>query len=382
MERKLVVSTVGTSLLTNLDPAHRSTLNRLANHQEEELEPVDRALIDNLAHRAQAALGASCDETTASFSAELNGIYNVYKGDWGRVGPADMHVLVGTDTYQGRISAGILRDWWQSAFGAPAVEIIPKGLSAKSSGAFQKGISELAVKLIELITECSGQGYTVIFNLVGGFKSLHGFMTAFGMFYADKTIYIFEGEPRRALIIHNLPINIHHDNIMQCSAQFAILEQDVIPKKYVPDVDPIFMETEGSNCMLSAWGQLVWQQIKNTAFAGSLLEFPLIEYSSDFRKDYEARTDAGARYQLQNAIAKASSILAADRSPLTTMRNNSLKYDRFEGSYMYNGLPLDHFRISDSERIACVWLENKNTLVLLRWYTKNMQNEVLKSFKK
>lgn len=169
---------------------------------------------------------------------------------------------------------------------------------------------------------------------------------------------------------------------MQCSAQFAILEQDVIPKKYVPDVDPIFMETEGSNCMLSAWGQLVWQQIKNTAFAGSLLEFPLIEYSSDFRKDYEARTDAGARYQLQNAIAKASSILAADRSPLTTMRNNSLKYDRFEGSYMYNGLPLDHFRISDSERIACVWLENKNTLVLLRWYTKNMQNEVLKSFKK
>ena len=251
MERKLVVSTVGTSLLTNLDPAHRSTLNRLANHQEEELEPVDRALIDNLAHRAQAALGAPCDETTASFSAKLNGIYNVYKGDWGRVGPADMHVLVGTDTYQGRISAGILRDWWQSAFGAPAVEIIPKGLSAKSSGAFQKGISELAVKLIELITECSGQGYTVIFNLVGGFKSLHGFMTAFGMFYADKTIYIFEGEPA-GLSSPSSPIT-RSDKILQCSAQFAILEQDVIPKKYVPR-GLHFMETEGSNCMLSSWG--------------------------------------------------------------------------------------------------------------------------------
>ena len=85
-------------------------------------------------------------------------------------------------------------------------------------------------------------------------------------------------------------------------------------------------------------------------------------------------------YQLQNAIA--SQLDLAQTGPLTTMRNNSLKYDRFEGSYMYNGLPLDHFRISDSERIACVWLENKNTLVLLRWYTKNMQNEVLKSFKK
>ena len=127
-------------------------------------------------------------KTTASFSAELNGIYNVQRR-LGRVGPADMR-LVGTDTYQGRISAGILRIGGQSAFGH-RLEIIPKGLSAKL-WRFQKGISELAVKLIELITECSGQGYTVIFNLVGGFKSPR-FHDSIRHVYADKTIYIFEG---------------------------------------------------------------------------------------------------------------------------------------------------------------------------------------------
>lgn len=237
------------------------------------------------------------------------------------------------------------------------------------------------MELINIINSHKEHRYQVIFNLVGGFKSLHGFMTAFGMFYADKTVYIFEGESRRQIIIPKLPITIDQDKIMHAAAQFALLEQDVIPVKYVPDVEPIFMETEGGNCMISAWGQLVWQQVKEAAFRGPLLNFPLIEYSEDFRRDYAARTDAAARYQLQQAVAKASSILATAQSPLSTLRSSSLRYDRFQGDYQYNGLPLDHFRAGD-ERIACVWLEDKGSLLLLRWYTKNEQEETLMSFRR
>lgn len=179
----------------------------------------------------------------------------------------------------------------------------------------------------------------MIFNLVGGFKSLHGFMTALGMFYADKTVYIFEGEARRAVIIPKLPISIDKDKLMQCAAQLALLEQDLIPKKYVPDVNTIFMETEGDLCVLNAWGQLVWQQIKGAAFQGPLLEFPKIEYSDAFRRDYESRNDAEARSHLQKTIAKISSVLINARNPLGTLRSANVKCDRLEGPTVTAGCP-------------------------------------------
>lgn len=109
-ENKLIVSTVGTSLLTNLDAERRSTLNRLANHKEGELDHSEKAFIDHLGHRARSALRSTPPEDIADLSAELNGLYNVYKGDWGKVEPLDVHVFVGTDTYQGRMCTEILKE--------------------------------------------------------------------------------------------------------------------------------------------------------------------------------------------------------------------------------------------------------------------------------
>jgi hypothetical protein len=47
----------------------------------------------------------------------------------------------------------------------------------------------------------------VTFNLVGGFKSLQGYMQTLGMLFADESVYVFEGE-RELLRIPRLPLDI------------------------------------------------------------------------------------------------------------------------------------------------------------------------------
>lgn len=380
MGKKLIVSTVGTSLLTNLDPDRRELFNRLANSTEEELSLRDKAFMEELRTRGEELLGSGLNRETSRCSAELNGIYNIYKGDWTKVDKLDVHILVGTDTYQGTLCANSLRDWLSQTFDISAFCVIPPGLSTKSSAHFQHGMSELTATLHDLIDGYKRSGYQVIFNLVGGFKSLHGFMTALGMFYADKIIYIFEGEERRAITIPKLPITIDQEKVLQLAPYFAILEHDVIPHKFVQKVDPIFLETEGASCILSAWGQLIWKQIKTDVFQGDLLDFPRIKYADSFRRDYEARLEATARIQLQQSIAKASATLITNPNPISALGRSKLKYDRFRGSYYHQGMPLDHFRTLGEERIACILQEDTGTLTLLRWYTKNEQETMLRSF--
>ena len=104
--RRLVISTVGTSLLTNQINSNSksqsdwySCLQDNANLTEEEIEKgsdIDK-IIQSLKQRAEEKLKEANTIEIREASAELNGIYGLYK-DQLDLGAQDLHFLVTTDT--------------------------------------------------------------------------------------------------------------------------------------------------------------------------------------------------------------------------------------------------------------------------------------------
>jgi putative CRISPR-associated protein (TIGR02619 family) len=120
-------------------------------------------------------------------SAELNSLIRYYQGHL--QGNRDQHFLVCTDTWLGREAAEILRQCLTRYFQRVEVYAATDLQTGKLDG-FCLAMSELIKWSDETLPGYREQGYRVVFNLTGGFKSIQGFMQTLGMFYADKYLYL------------------------------------------------------------------------------------------------------------------------------------------------------------------------------------------------
>ena len=193
---RFVLSTVGTSILTNLidrgNPIEGTwfgTLRDSANLKQDKLTDETEGVINTLAERALEKLNENSAATNRRISAELNGIYGIY-GDKFPTDSQDQHYLICTDTAQGQMTGDLIKDFLESQ-GFTVGVITPSQLSTQDPESFTTGTKEL-IKWLENNVPRRESGYHVIFNLVGGFKSLQGYMNTFGAFYADEVVYIFE----------------------------------------------------------------------------------------------------------------------------------------------------------------------------------------------
>ena len=114
---RFVVSTVGTSILTNLidgrNPAEatwRNMLGRSANLKQDELAPETKTVIDTLANRALEKLLEDNVQINRRISAELNGIYGIYAGRLPH-NSSDQHYLICTDTAQGQKTGELIQNF-------------------------------------------------------------------------------------------------------------------------------------------------------------------------------------------------------------------------------------------------------------------------------
>jgi len=186
--KNFVLSTVGTSILTvHITPQERgkdwySILRDTANLKEGELPTDAKAILDTLAQRALETLLKNDIQVNRRVSAELNGIYGIYKNQLGNTSQ-DIHYLVGTDTAQGRLTAELIRDFLQD-YQINAQIFTPDGLSTQDTQAFSRGTKALIKWCEDTIPIHRDDGYKIIFNLIGGFKSLQGYLNTIGMFYA------------------------------------------------------------------------------------------------------------------------------------------------------------------------------------------------------
>ncbi|HBY78001.1 MAG TPA: CRISPR-associated protein, partial [Cyanobacteria bacterium UBA11148] len=206
--RRVVISTVGTSLLTNQADSQeeKQRLNNEANCKDDQISSEVEGIITKLKEKASAKLKGT-DAEIRKASAELNGVYGLYKGNLKQgteKGKQDLHFLIATDTTQGQATAQIVQSFLQDK--GFIVEIPPlEKLSTASTDNFTHGITELIKWIDETIPGYKKSGYEIYFNLVGGFKSLQAYVNTIGMFYANEIIYIFEGHNSEVITIPQLP---------------------------------------------------------------------------------------------------------------------------------------------------------------------------------
>lgn len=266
--RVLVVSSVGTSVLTKTS-LPREVAFATANLTEAELDPEARRKIGAALTEARALLAAADDGAARRASAELNGLLGYAGGRSGLAGTH--HILVCTDTAQGRGVGAILSDWLIAAGASVDVRVISE-LATSDLTRFRVGLSRLARELLETVPDYRTDGYRIVFNLSGGFKAVQGFLQTLGNLHADESIYIFEAsEP--VLSIPRLPIRLDADGVVRANlAAFRrlALGYGVTPAEKAAIPETLLFELD-DGVMLSEWGTLLFESLKPELYRESIL---------------------------------------------------------------------------------------------------------------
>lgn len=355
----VIVSTVGTSLLTNpAEDALRKALNKCTNFSKADFpEDVLEQVIElegNLQHRLP-------DMDTAglrNISAELNGLLGIYDGTFENAPASDIHFLICTDTFLGKIAGKLLQSFLKKKFSF--VELyIPTGLSTADKSHFQRGVKELLTWCEETVKGYRQSGYTVIFNLTGSFKSLQSYLNTFGIFYADQIVYIFE-TGNEMLDIPKLPISIDEQLFKKRASIFAQLYCDkFFDMQEIQDIPlTLLEEMDETKVGLSTWGRLAWNNVKEKILSEKLLNFPVIAYEDSFKKDFSNTTSPSDKVKLQETVCRVSCLLQENNHDVACLkggRGGGLLYDNYTG----NNTHLGHFRISQGERVSCQWVNNR-----------------------
>lgn len=280
--KRLFISSCGTSILTNgASKDERSLLIKNANKSENQIEPEDLYLINNRIQSVKDEVKQMTFENAIKKSAELNSLIKFYDFDLNQ--PQDYHILIKTDTFLGKKTAEIINSFLERYKIVVEVLDIPD-LKALDLKYFRSALSDIVKELYQRLPEYRKKNYEIIFNLTGGFKSVQGFLQVLAMFYADKSIYIFEsGElleiPRIPIIIDE--VEIFEKNILKFRNLSKGVQCDV---KHIPK---IFIAEDEGKYALSPWGDIAWENAKNILYKKQLFGAPTFKiiYSDAFLKD-------------------------------------------------------------------------------------------------
>lgn len=371
---RVVISTVGTSLLTNQinrgnanEASWYGRLRDTANLTSSQIPEDVLYIIEELKNQASHKLREANPHTVRSSSAELNGIYGLYQEQLER-GGEDMHWLITTDTALGAASAEIIRDFLQHQ--KFIVQIFqPSGLSTASADNFASGIDELLVWLADIIPPYKDKGYRICFNLAGSFKSLYTYMSIIGMFYADQMICMFEGANSSLLTIPRLPVKIDSSDIQPVAVEFALMAAGAFVKlSKLYKVPETFLFVVDDEATLSNWGRLIWNGCKEDLLSGKLLDFPRLKYEYSFLSDYEKINNLKEKLKLQETLSKVSHLLTKKDGDTTLLRQDGgLLFAKFmlSDNKFYNSDKFYHFRVNIDRRVSC---QISDGFLLLRRY--------------
>ena len=358
-----VVSSIGTSILTNkvetsipTNPAGVpfNLLKNNANKKKlDDFDEADREVYQSHLQARHALIRDGDAKVVRGLSAELNGIYalNLPFGE-------THHLLLCTDTVQGKATAEIVRQKLVQA-GVRSVEVcVLAGMTTAAQEDFAQGIDCLLNLCEERLVPLRAAGHKILFNLVGGFKSLQAYLQMLGMIYADEICYLFEAPDSPLLRIPRLPLHFDFEPLRQSAVLIARLATGaIVPKAEVAALPAVYVEVDGDDACLSVWGKLVWNTEKAKILAENLLEHPGLRYELSFQKDFEKCQEARQRIAFQEAVAKAS-VLWAEGGLAALRQDGGLQYETYQ-----NRAGVGHFRAGQGPRISCV---PENAILVLR----------------
>lgn len=286
--RQIVVSTCGTSLLTNAarGPGQRELLAELQRHGNDTEDELPREVLARFRHHADRTRAEALAIGAADgwrLSAEINGLLRLYGAGVAAKARLDTHFLVHSDTWEGQAAAEIGRDWL-AAHGISAQVHCVDCLTAANTEAFTLGTQELVRFCEGDLRDSRGPGDRIVFHLSGGWKSLQGFMTVLGMVYADELVYIHEfGELLR---IPRLPVQLDPDGVLAARPELArrIALQLPCSAEEVAGLPESLLYPQAGGFQFSPWGLAAWARGRRAVYQSALLPSPTppVKYGDRF----------------------------------------------------------------------------------------------------
>jgi putative CRISPR-associated protein (TIGR02619 family) len=281
---RTIVSTVGTSLLTNgAEPAQLPLLRRTANARIQDLKPDERGPLESLFGARRQRLAQATIDQARRLSAELNGLLaipDVLERD--AFSSEFHHLLIATDTAQGHATAEIVRDWIAARDGTVDILRVPD-LRTEALASFRAALSDLAAQLVE-----RAAGQRVILNLTGGFKSVNAYLQALAMLQGWETVFLFESA-RELLRIPRLPVV--WDVARSLGPWVAVLRRlravERLPASELAEVpEALLFQLDGQAC-LSEWGNTLLDQATAVLYRKELQPPAVAElvYSDRFERE-------------------------------------------------------------------------------------------------
>jgi len=286
----LIVSTCGTSLLTNsIGSELRTLLTDFANQPKmEDVPPEQRQRIQQHLDTRRREFAQETDlKRLMDLSAELNGVIRFYDGNPGKV--RDQHILLATDTWLGEATAGIIADVLERYGHLVEIKRV-RDLRTDDPDSFRWAMSDLVAWCAKTLKDYRDAGYRVVFNLTGGFKSVQGFMQALGMVYADESIYVFE-RTEHLLRLPRLPVQLNSETILRRHLTIfrRIAAGLLVRETEVADVPESLVNIMDGQAVFSPWGELVWQEAYRGIYSAGLMAFttPKLVSGPQFERSLE-----------------------------------------------------------------------------------------------
>ncbi|RMH63611.1 MAG: putative CRISPR-associated protein [Calditrichaeota bacterium] len=273
MPKQFILSPCGTSILTgnNATGEERNCINRNANKKEADISTDDRRMLEErLAAVRRRILNAGPGDVFP-MSAELNALCRFYAFEMQK-GEHDHHVLLATDTWLGRQTAGIIREWL-AQYGLSVEIYSPSDLQTADITGYRWALTDIVKWADDTLPGYKDAGYRIVFNLTGGFKSVQGFLQTLAMLYADETIYVFEKQPQ-LFRLPRLPITFTPDKSV--AGHFETFRKiDLgLPVKVPEDIPEILLQVMEGETALSEIGALHYTQTRHRLYRERL--FPPI----------------------------------------------------------------------------------------------------------
>ena len=358
---RIFISPVGTSILTNFVRKNKVSFKvyDYANFSEGDFKQEDLTTLYSVVDQLKKEATTWNIEDAKAASAELNGLLSFDT----KLKEDDLLYFIITDTLQSKLSFEIVNTFLESHYGITGQKITLKHLTTKNKNEFLKGIKELLRWSNENLSSFKANNYSIFFNLTGGFKSLLGYLTPIGMFYADSIFYIFETGD--LIEIPKLPITVDDELFSQYAKEFLLMSayQFLSGNKLNNIPKTLLEEVETDIYGLSVWGELMWDQIKQKILPERLIQLPNLKYEESFKKDFISNNSPAERIHLQETLAKVSSLLSDNANDTSALkRDNGLSYENCK--IKKQGKTIGHFRYNQRQRVSCI--ADNAGLILLR----------------
>ena len=250
----LLISTCGTSLLTNLAyEDERKWLTSIAN----EIDGDDR--VYGFIARIEHELALQPREAYRRLSAEFNGIEATRTHLPGQ----RQHLLVHTDTFVGREAARLVSGMIAASSEGVQLLTVPD-LRTNNLTSFRLALPQLSRELdASYITPFKQARIPVAFNLTGGFKSLLAYLQAFAMLHGLPSYLLFEGAPE-AMEIPALPIRLDDEGLLRDQLErFRRLDVGyTLPAREHLSAPRTLFADLGGDLDLTEWGTLIWSRLR------------------------------------------------------------------------------------------------------------------------